>query len=220
MYLSPLTSLLILLLSFFTPALTTIIIPPGVHGTAIEVSTSDARIYYQASDTSIHEIMVSGSAGSGGSVSDNVLIPAGVARTGTPLASLVIGTYTEVRVPSCLSRFLHNPSTTLSILLCSYSSTIHPSAFPNTPCAQIHLFYISTGWSGTQLCEYVYTPTNGWSNGPITAMDYTTLTNMSLLYTLSVATTPSQTYGVGFLCARGQLCEAVHTTNGWSYGYY
>lgn len=66
-----------------------ITIPAGSGGCAVEQDQGNVRIYYQAADTSIHEISSFGIPGSGAGYADNLLIPAGVAKQDTPLACFI-----------------------------------------------------------------------------------------------------------------------------------
>ncbi|MCJ1260034.1 hypothetical protein MMC24_007874 [Lignoscripta atroalba] len=64
---------------------TPIIVPPGNTGCLVAPVPNSQRIYYQAEDTTIREIIAGGFPGTNPVVTEQVLIPAGVARPNTPM---------------------------------------------------------------------------------------------------------------------------------------
>ena len=76
----------------------------GTHATAIEGAKGETRIFYQADDGSLHERRGQGPARSGNAYSaTRRILPAGVARMGTPLAVVTwggtqAGKFNEVRL--------------------------------------------------------------------------------------------------------------------------
>ena len=64
----------------------------GTHATALEGPKGETRIYYQADDGSLHERRGQGPAAFGNAYNiTRRILPAGIARKGTPLAVVTWG---------------------------------------------------------------------------------------------------------------------------------
>lgn len=63
-----------------------ITLPYFSSGAALEIKSGETRVYYQSEDGAIHELSGFNSPDSGNAYTDNIILPAGEARKGTPLA--------------------------------------------------------------------------------------------------------------------------------------
>ncbi|MCJ1301958.1 hypothetical protein MMC08_004759 [Hypocenomyce scalaris] len=67
--------------------------------TAIQAPSGATMVYYQAADTSIHELSGTGSPVTGGQYTDSLILAAGQARNNTPLAAATWTTdFSEIRL--------------------------------------------------------------------------------------------------------------------------
>ncbi|KAJ7587588.1 hypothetical protein C8J56DRAFT_942163 [Mycena floridula] len=65
---------------------------------AVQLTTGDTRIYHQKPDGSIWQVAVSGVFFQGKFASDGMIVPAGEALLGTPIAATVNGNYADVHL--------------------------------------------------------------------------------------------------------------------------
>ncbi len=196
----------------------------------MQIANGNSRVYYQALDGSIRELLGIGSPGPNRIYFDQILLPAGRARIGTPIAAIDTSTALAIvsltPLPSFLPLFLlllsfqHLFPLLLLLFFFNFPSSLTtPSTPPPPHTKEINqtkltkkipkrLYYISPD---DRLREYIYD--TRWRDGTLNNANITTRSGTRYLWAMTVPNLVRPR--VGYVAPNGDLSEVALDGSEW-----